>query len=116
MGTTVKLARALWIVPICLGTAAVKRSQARIQWPWFIGVFLLAAVANSFLPSGAAIFHGFYRLGIVGLAATLFLIGNTVSRGTLKTVGPRPLLQGVLLWIVVAITSLLMIRHGVIGL
>jgi uncharacterized membrane protein YadS len=101
---------------MCLGTAAVKRSQARIQWPWFIGVFLLAAVANSFLPSGAAIFHGFYRLGIVGLTATLFLIGSTVSRGTLKTVGPRPLLQGVLLWIVVAITSLLMIRHGVIGL
>ena len=116
VGTTVKLARALWIVPMCLGTAAVKRSQARIQWPWFIGLFLLAAVANSFLPSEAAIFHGFYRLGIVGLTATLFLIGSTVSRGTLKTVGPRPLLQGVLLWIVVAITSLLMIRHGVIGL
>jgi len=116
VGTTVKLARALWIVPMCLGTAAVKRSKVRIKWPWFIGLFLLAAVANSFLPSRAAMFHGLYRLGIVGLTATLFLIGSTVSRGTLKVVGPRPLLQGVLLWIVVAITSILVIRYGVIGL
>ena len=116
VGTTVKLARALWIVPMCLGTAAVKRSKARIKWPWFIALFLLAAVANSFLPGGATAFHDFYRLGIVGLTATLFLIGSTVSRGTLKVVGPRPLLQGVLLWVVVAVTSFLMIRYGVIGL
>lgn len=116
IGTTVKLARALWIVPMCLGTAAVKRSEARIQWPWFIGLFLLAAVASSLVPAGAAVFHGFYRLGIIGLTVTLFLIGSTVSRDTLKTVGPRPLLQGVLLWIVVAVTSLLMIRRGLIGL
>ncbi|MFZ3210686.1 MAG: putative sulfate exporter family transporter [Terriglobales bacterium] len=116
VGTTVKLARALWIVPMCLGTAAIKRSKARVKWPWFIALFVLAAVANSILPAGAAIFHGCYRLGIVGLTATLFLIGSGVSRGTLKTVGPRPLLQGVLLWIVVAVTSILVIRYGVIGL
>jgi uncharacterized integral membrane protein (TIGR00698 family) len=116
IGTTVKLARALWIVPMCLGTAAVKRSEARIKWPWFTGLFLLAAVASSLVPAGAAVFHGFYRLGIIGLTVTLFLIGSTVSRDTLKTVGPRPLLQGVLLWIVVAVTSLLMIRRGLIGL
>lgn len=116
VGTTVKLARALWIVPMCLGTAAVKRSRARIHWPWFIALFVLAAVANSFLPAGAAMFHGLYRLGIVGLTATLYLIGSGVSRGTLKIVGPRPLLQGVLLWVVVAVTSFLVIRYGVIGL
>jgi len=51
-----------------------------------------------------------------GLTVTLYLIGSTVSRGTPKTVGPRPLLQGVLLWVVVAVTSLLMIRRGLIGL
>src|SRR5271165_7070114 len=75
VGTTVKLARALWIVPLSVATAAVKGSKTRIQWPWFIALFVLAAVANSFLPARAAIFHGFYRLGIVGLTATLFLIG-----------------------------------------
>lgn len=116
VGTTVKLARALWIVPMCLGTAAVKRSRARIQWPWFIALFLLAAVANSFVPAGGAMFHTLYRLGIIGLTVTLFLIGSTVSRDTLKSVGPRPLLQGVLLWAIVAITSLLAIRYGLIWL
>jgi len=116
VGTTVKLARALWIVPMCVATAAVKRSRARIHWPWFIALFVLAAVASSILPARAAMFHGLYRLGIVGLTATLFLIGSDVSRSTLKTVGPRPLLQGVLLWIVVAVTSFLVIRYGVIGL
>ena len=116
VGTTVKLARALWIVPMCLGTAAVKRSQARVKWPWFIALFLLAAVANSLLPEQQAMFHILYRVGIAGLTATLFLIGSTVSRGTLKSVGVRPLLQGVMLWIVVAVTSFLMIHSGVIGL
>lgn len=116
VGTTVKLARALWIVPMCLGTAAVKRSRARIQWPWFIALFLLAAVANSLVPAGGAIFHTFYRLGIIGLTVTLFLIGSSVSRDTLKSVGPRPLLQGVVLWAIVAVTSLLAIRYGLIWL
>jgi uncharacterized membrane protein YadS len=52
----------------------------------------------------------------VGLTATLYLIGSGVSRGTIRTVGSRPLLQGVLLWMVVAVTSFLLIRYGVIGL
>jgi len=116
VGTTVKLARALWIVPMCVATAAVKRSRARIHWPWFIGLFVLAAVANSFLPAEGAMFHRLYRLGIAGLTATLYLIGSGVSRDTLKTVGARPLLQGVLLWMVVAVMSFLVIRYGVIGL
>jgi len=116
VGTTVKLARALWIVPMCVATAAVKGSRLRIQWPWFIALFVLAAVANSLLPAGAVMFHGCYRLGVIGLTATLYLIGSSVSRDTLKTVGARPLLQGVLLWMAVAVTSILVVRFGVIGL
>ena len=52
VGTTVKLARALWIVPLSIGTAAVKGSKTRIQWPWFILFFCLAAVANTYLSPG----------------------------------------------------------------
>src|SRR4029079_3814109 len=52
IGTTVKLARALWIVPLTLGTAFAKRKEARIQWPWFILFFCLAAVVNTYLPAG----------------------------------------------------------------
>jgi len=116
VGTTVKLARALWIVPLCVGTAAVKRTNARIQWPWFVPVFVLAAVLNSAVPAGAAEFHFLSLLGRIGLTATLFLIGAGVSRATIKQVGPRPLLQGVLLWAIVAVTSILVIRAGWIAL
>ncbi len=117
IGTTVKLARALWIVPMTVGTAALKRARgsethARIQWPWFILFFVLAAVLATFLPSGGPIFHALYSAGKIGLTATLFLIGTGVTRATLREVGARPMIQGVLLWIVVAVTSVLMIRAG----
>jgi len=112
IATTVKLARALWIVPLCLATAAVKHSRARIQWPWFIGFFVLAAIANSYVPRGAPAFASIYALGRIGLTATLFLIGTGVSLATLKEVGVKPMIQGVVLWIVVAITSLAMIHYG----
>lgn len=110
IATTVKLARALWIVPMSLGTAAVKRSEASIQWPWFILLFSFAAVLNTYVPSGQHVFAGLSAAGKLGLAATLFLIGASLSPKRLKSVGLRPLLQGVLLWLVVATLTLLCIR------
>lgn len=112
IATTVKLARALWIVPLCLGTAAVKHAKAKIKWPWFILFFVLAAVANSYLPQAARLYGVAYPAGKIGLTVTLFLIGSGVSLATLKEVGAKPMIQGVLLWMVVAITSLAMIRYG----
>src|ERR1019366_9512001 len=112
VGTTVKLARALWIVPLSIGTAAVKGSKTRIQWPWFILFFCLAAVANTYLFPGATAYRLLSDAGKLMLIITLFLIGASLSPATVRTVGPRPLLQGVLLWIVVAVASLLAIRAG----
>ena len=112
VGTTVKLARALWIIPVSLGTAAWKRSQAKIQIPWFIFLFVLAAVANSYLAFGAPVFPRLATVGKIGLTVTLFLIGASLSPSQIKRVGPRPLLQGVLLWVVVAVVSLTAIRLG----
>jgi len=116
VGTTVKLARALWIVPVSMGTAMMEKSKARIQWPWFILFFCLAAVANTYLH----VFHLYYptlrHLGVIGLTVTLYLIGTGLSMKTLKEVGVRPLLQGILLWAVVAIGSLTLIRAGWIHL
>ena len=112
IGTTVKLARALWIIPVSIGTAAWKRSQAKIQVPWFVFLFVLAAVANSYVASGANIFPKLALAGKVGLTLTLFLIGASLSPAQIKRVGPRPLLQGILLWIVVAVVSLVLIRLG----
>jgi uncharacterized membrane protein YadS len=110
IATTVKLARALWIVPVSLSVAAARKSGARIQLPWFILFFLLAAAANTFLPVGHPAYDLCRRLGLTGLTVTLFLIGASLSVKSLRAVGPRPLLQGILLWIAVATGSLFMIR------
>lgn len=116
VGTTVRLARALWIVPLSVFTAIATKSKARIQWPWFIGFFCLAAVANTYLPLFKPIYPALAHLGVTGLTVTLFLIGTGLSKATLREVGIRPLLQGVLLWAIVALVSLQLIRTGWIHL
>jgi uncharacterized membrane protein YadS len=116
----------LWIVPLALATAAIKRNRAgkssisddsslRIQFPWFIGFFVFAAVLNTYLPGFERPAKWAFTLGRLGLTATLFLIGSGISRGMLKEVGWRPLLLGVLLWLGVGLTSLYFIRTGVIA-
>jgi len=116
IGTTVKLARALWIVPVAFVTAAATKSRARVQIPWFILLFVLAAVASTYLPLFKVAYPALSALGRKGLTVTLFLIGTGLSRETLRQVGVRPLLQGVLLWIVVAVASVLAIRSGLISI
>ena len=116
VGTTVKLARALWIVPMSVGTAFLRKSKARIRWPWFILFFCLAAVANTYVHVFQPVYPALKHMGVVGLTVTLFLIGTGLSKKTLAEVGVRPLLQGVLLWIVVASGSLALIRCGWIHL
>jgi uncharacterized membrane protein YadS len=116
VGTTVKLARALWIVPLALITAAVKRSNSKVKLPWFILFFCLAAVVNTYVPNISHLTQSFFTLGRFSLTAVLFLIGTSISPAALKEVGWRPLAQGILLWIVVALTSLYFIHTGFISL
>jgi uncharacterized integral membrane protein (TIGR00698 family) len=116
VGTTVKLARALWIVPVTVATAIAKGNKTRIQWPWFILFFCLAAMANTYLFPGSLVYHFLSNAGKLMLIFTLFLIGATLSPAALRKVGPRPLIQGVLLWIVVAVISLMAIRAGWISI
>ena len=116
VGTTVKLARALWIVPVSFGAALARKSKTRIQLPWFILFFCLAAIANTYVHILQPVYPQLKHLGVIGLTVTLFLIGTGLSKETLREVGIRPLLQGILLWIVVAAGSLAMIRAGWIAL
>src|ERR1035441_8973929 len=67
VGTTVKLARALWIVPMSIGTAMAKESKTRIQWPWFILFFCLAAVANTYVHTFQSSYPVLKHLGVIGL-------------------------------------------------
>lgn len=101
IATTVKLARALWIVPLSFVTAVTLKSKARIQWPWFILLFCMAALLNTLLPSLTGTFGTLNHLGKVGLTVTLFLIGTGLNKKTLQHVGFRPLVQGASLWIIV---------------
>jgi uncharacterized integral membrane protein (TIGR00698 family) len=106
VGTTIKLARALWIVPLSFVTAMTLKSKARIQWPWFILFFGLAALVNTTLPTLHSLFAILNRMGRIGLTVTLFLIGTGLSKQTLQRVGVRPLLQGLALWIAVGAGTL----------
>ena len=113
--TTVKLARALWIAPVALFFAYVYRERSdsenrksKIAIPWFIFLFLLATAFRTYAP--AVIFPSIYdaivNLAKAGMIVTLFLIGASLSRKTLRNVGARPLIQGVLLWFVISIAAL----------
>jgi uncharacterized integral membrane protein (TIGR00698 family) len=107
IATTIKLTRALWIVPLTLGTAfAFKRKSARIAIPWFILWFVVASVIRTYVPAPAAVFETLVRAARVGLTVTLFLIGAGLSRKSIAAVGARPLILGVLLWIVISCVSL----------
>jgi uncharacterized integral membrane protein (TIGR00698 family) len=109
IGTTVKLARALWIVPITIAAAVAKGGKTRIQWPWFILFFCLAALLNTLLPTYSGTFGALNHLGRIGLTVTLFLIGTGLNKKTLAKVGVRPLLQGLILWVIVGSTTLALI-------
>lgn len=107
IATTVKLARALWIIPISLLTAvAFKNKNSKIKIPYFIGLFILAMLLNSYVPQISFAAPHIVNLAKIGLTITLFLIGATLNINTLKSVGIRPLLQGVFLWIFIAVLSL----------
>jgi len=116
VGTTVKLARALWIVPVSFATAMVNKTKARIHLPWFILFFCFAAVANTYIHVFQPAYPELKHLGVIGLTVTLYLIGTGLSMKTLREVGVRPLLQGILLWVLVAVGSLSLILGGWIHL
>jgi len=103
IATTVKLARALWIIPISLLTAVIfKNKSQKIKIPYFIGFFILAMLFNSYVPQTAVVAPYIVNIAKVGLTITLFLIGATLNINTLKAVGVKPLLQGIFLWIFIA--------------
>lgn len=116
VATTVKLARALWIIPISLGTVLLFKNQSgsvgtKIRIPYFIGLFILAMLFNTYVPATAIVAPHIVSIAKIGLTITLFLIGATLNVNTLKSVGVKPLLQGVFLWIFIATLSLVAILY-----
>jgi uncharacterized integral membrane protein (TIGR00698 family) len=106
--TTIKLTRVLWIIPITLLSAVVFKSKAKgIKIPYFIFAFFLAMVVDTYLTAWGSAFHFVYLIAKQGLVVTLFLIGANLSRATLKSVGFRPFVMGIFLWIVISSLTLL---------
>jgi uncharacterized integral membrane protein (TIGR00698 family) len=112
IATTVKLARALWIIPISILTAVIfKNKNSKIKIPYFIGLFVLAMLLNSYVPQIAVFSSTILGVAKIGLTITLFLIGATLNFASLNAVGARPLLQGVILWIFIAFVGLMSILY-----
>ena len=113
IATTIKLTRALWIIPLALATSAIfKNGEKKISIPWFILFFILAIVANTYLldnvPMVGKIISGIARKSLI---LTMFFIGASLTKKTLQSVGLKPMLQGVLLWIIISAGSLLYILY-----
>ncbi|HKO78570.1 MAG TPA: putative sulfate exporter family transporter [Flavobacterium sp.] len=112
VATTVKLARALWIIPVALITAVVfKNKKSKVKIPYFIGLFILAMVCNTYFSPVTSFAPHLVSIAKIGLTVTMFLIGAGLNSTVLKSVGMFPLLQGVLLWVSIAVGALLAILY-----
>ncbi len=112
IATTVKLARALWIIPLALLTSFVfKKQSSASSFPWFILFFVLASLFNTYFMIPDDVGSAILKVSKAAFSVTLFLIGTGISLATIKKVGARPLIQGVVLWLAILLSSLFMILN-----
>ena len=110
VATTVKLTRALWIIPLAIATTFIfKKKGKKISIPWFIFLFIGAMLANTYLNIPQAVSAGIAGFAKNALGSTLFLIGCGLSVQSVKEVGFRPFLLGISLWVVISVSSLLVV-------
>ena len=115
LATLIKLTRALWIIPLALVTMAIFRDKtAKVAIPWFIFLFILAMIANTYCGIPVAVSQWLEWLAKKGLVLTLFLIGASLSLKTIKAVGAKPLLLAIALWIVIGVSSFLVVRATIV--
>jgi Predicted membrane protein len=106
IATTIKLTRALWIIPLCVVTALLFREKTQKMYkPWFILFFIIAMLLNTFFPLPGVISANITGLARKGFTITLFLIGTDISLETLKKVGPKAFIFGIILWIIISLSS-----------
>lgn len=107
IATLIKLTRALWIIPLAIATMFIFRDKSsKISVPWFIFIFVLAMVVNTYVALPEAFVSVMVWIARRGMVLTLFLIGASLSLASIKSVGVKPLLQAVILWIVISMSSL----------
>jgi uncharacterized integral membrane protein (TIGR00698 family) len=110
VATTVKLTRALWIIPVTIISGIIfKSANKKVKIPYFIFAFVAAMLLNTFLPGLSEIFHYIFVVSRQGLVITLFLIGSNLSLKVVKNVGFKPFLMGILLWAAMSVLSLIVV-------
>jgi uncharacterized integral membrane protein (TIGR00698 family) len=115
VGTTVKLVRTLWLVPLVLVVAACGRRGTRIEWPWFILAFVAASAAATAYPPGQAVYAALTAGARLTLRLTLLAVGLQVSREAINIAGARLFAHGVLLWLFVGVAVLAAVRMGALA-
>lgn len=107
IATTVKLARALWIIPVSLISILLFKGKGKsVKIPWFIFLFLFAIIINTYTAFPESLSLGITKISKILLIVTLFLIGTSLSKERVKSAGIKPMALGIILWIVISITSL----------
>ncbi len=110
VATTVKLTRALWIIPVAIVTSLFfKQKTDKVYKPWFILFFTLAMIANTFLPLPPLLVENILLVAKTGFAVTLFLIGTDLSVDVIRKVGIKAILFGVILWVLISTVSFIVI-------
>ncbi len=106
VGTTVKLTRTLWIIPLALCIAFFNKNKtSKINIPWFIFLFALAIIAGNYIPGMAETNGHLSWLGKKGMMISLFFIGASINIEEVKKTGINTFMLGVLLWFIIAILS-----------
>lgn len=109
VATTVKLIRALWIIPLSLVIMFFTRGEesGKLQFPWFILMFVGAIIFSYFVPSLNSIYPSFAWIGKKGMVVALFLIGSSISLKSAKQAGPKSFALGIVLWVLISVGSLI---------
>lgn len=112
IATTVKLGRALWIIPLSIFTILInKKGKKGIDIPYFIGFFILTMLISTFVPQFKPLYDIIVAISKQALVVTLFLIGAGLSFAVIKSTGAKTFIQGLSLWIIISIVSLATIMY-----
>ena len=114
LATLIKLTRALWIIPLALMTMLIFREKgSKISIPWFIFLFVLAMIINTYVPMPEWLTATLVYLAKKGLVLTLFLIGAGLSVKMIKNVGVKPFILAVLLWVIIGVSSFFVVLETI---
>lgn len=114
VATLIKLTRALWIIPLALVTMFIFRDKSsKISIPWIIFIFIAAMLVNTYVALPEAFVSTMVWIAKRGMVLTLFFIGASLSLKSIKQVGVRPLLQALTLWVVISLTSLIVVLNTI---